>query len=48
MTFLSSFADRMASRALVPTSDDLADLNPLASIVSGERYRTDAAKLAER
>jgi len=29
-------------------SDDLADLNPLASIVSGERYAAQAAKLAER
>jgi aryl-alcohol dehydrogenase-like predicted oxidoreductase len=29
-------------------SSDLADLNPLASIVSGERYATHAAKLAER
>lgn len=29
-------------------SDDLANLNPLASIVSGERYPTHAAKLAER
>jgi aryl-alcohol dehydrogenase-like predicted oxidoreductase len=29
-------------------SDDLADLNPLASIVSGERYPTHTAKLAER
>jgi aryl-alcohol dehydrogenase-like predicted oxidoreductase len=29
-------------------SIDLADLNPLASIVSGERYGTHAAKLAER
>jgi len=27
---------------------DLADLNPLASIVSGERYPTHAPKLAER
>jgi aryl-alcohol dehydrogenase-like predicted oxidoreductase len=29
-------------------NDDLADLNPLASVVSGERYPTQAAKLAER
>ena len=29
-------------------SNDLADLNPLASIVLGERYATHAAKLAER
>ena len=29
-------------------SNDLADLNALASIVSGERYATHAAKLAER
>ena len=29
-------------------SDDLTDLDPLASIVSGERYPAHAAKLAER
>jgi aryl-alcohol dehydrogenase-like predicted oxidoreductase len=29
-------------------SNDLADLNRLASIVSGERYPTHAARLAER
>jgi len=29
-------------------SNDLADLSPLAAIVSGERYSAHAAKLVER